>query len=67
MELTDPNMQTVEEIEKELTHQENSDITDPKKKKFVALYQARTVLSHIGTMAERRMARTQLKRMKNLG
>ena len=40
---------------------------DFKKKKFLALFQARTVLSKIGTMAERATSKKQLKRMKKLG
>jgi hypothetical protein len=38
-----------------------------KEKKFVALYKARTIISHIGTMSERQSAKRQLKRMKELG
>jgi hypothetical protein len=34
------------------------------KKKFIALYQARTILSKIGTMPERRLCAKQLKLMK---
>ncbi len=40
---------------------------DPKRKKYVALFQARTILSKIGTMAERQTSRKQLKRMIKLG
>ena len=40
---------------------------DFKVDKFKALYQARVVLTEIGTMEERRICRTQLKRMKELG
>ena len=72
MEPCDPNMQTAskEEMDRlfsaeEERHAEIDD--DPKKKKFIALFQARTVLSKIGNMAERRMSKTQLKRMKKLG
>jgi len=38
-----------------------------KEQKFVALFKARTIISHIGTMEERRIALKQLKRMKDLG
>ena len=40
---------------------------DYKKEKYVALFQARTILSKAGTMAERRVCNTQLKKMKKLG
>lgn len=40
---------------------------DYKRDKFVSLFKARTILSKIGTMAERQMCRKQLKRMKKLG
>lgn len=39
----------------------------PKAQKFVALYKARTIISHLGTMQERMSAKKQLKRMKDLG
>ena len=38
-----------------------------REQKFVALFKARTIISHIGTMEERRIALKQLKRMKDLG
>lgn len=38
-----------------------------KEKKFVALFKARSILSHIGTMTERRTSKVQLERMKRLG
>ena len=40
---------------------------DYKKKKYVSLFTARTVLTKIGTMEERRVCSKQLKRMKKLG
>lgn len=40
---------------------------DYKIDKYKALYQARTVLTEIGTMEERRICKAQLKRMKELG
>jgi len=40
---------------------------DYKREKYIALYQARTVLAKVGTMAERRVCSTQLKRMQKLG
>lgn len=40
---------------------------DYKKEKYIALYQARTILSRHGTMEERRVCSKQLKRMKKLG
>lgn len=70
MEANNPNMQAAseEELQKraEVEDQLESE-TDPKKKKFLALFQARMILSKIGNMAERRMSKTQLKRMKKLG
>lgn len=38
-----------------------------KKEKFMALYQARTVLSKVGTMQERSICKRQLERMKKYG
>jgi len=38
-----------------------------KREKYVALYQARTILAKAGTMEERRVCNIQLKRMKKLG
>lgn len=38
-----------------------------KEQKFVALFKARTIISHIGTMEERRISLKQLKIMKDLG
>lgn len=35
--------------------------------KYISLYRARTILSLIGTMEERRISKNQLKRMKKLG
>lgn len=43
------------------------DTVDYKKDKYVALFQARTILAKAGTMAERRVCNAQLKRMKKLG
>ncbi len=40
---------------------------DYKKKKYVSLFSARTVLTKIGTMEERRVCSRQLKRMKKKG
>lgn len=40
---------------------------DYKKEKFIALFQARTILSKHGTMKERQICGAQLKRMKKLG
>lgn len=40
---------------------------DPKKKKFLALFQARMVLLKIGTVQEKQTSKVQLKRMKELG
>jgi hypothetical protein len=40
---------------------------DIKRKKYISLYQARTILSKIGTMEERRISNRQLKRMRKLG
>lgn len=40
---------------------------DYKKEKYIALYQARTILSKHGTMKERQICLNQLKRMKKLG
>ena len=40
---------------------------DHKKKKYIALFQARTILSQIGTMPERNIVRKQLKIMKKKG
>jgi hypothetical protein len=40
---------------------------DPKRKKFIALYQARTILSQIGRQDEKRIARKYLKIMKRDG
>lgn len=40
---------------------------DYKKEKYIALYQARTILAKHGTMPERRMCKKQLDRMKKLG
>ena len=40
---------------------------DYKKEKYIALFQARTILSKHGTMSERQSASKQLKRMKKLG
>ena len=38
-----------------------------KEQKYVALYKARTIISEIGTMQERSICKSQLKRMKKLG
>jgi hypothetical protein len=40
---------------------------DYKKEKFIALFQARKILSKHGTMEERRICSKQLLRMKKLG
>jgi hypothetical protein len=44
-----------------------AELKSAKEKKFVALYKARSILSHIGTMTERRVSKEQLARMKKLG
>jgi hypothetical protein len=40
---------------------------DYKKKKFITLFKARTILAKIGTMPERQLCRKQLRRMKKHG
>ncbi len=40
---------------------------DPKKFKFVTLYKARLIVSKLGTMKEREIARKQLKIMRKKG
>lgn len=55
------------EIESKQIRKEAKVGDDPKKKKYVALFQARSILAKIGTMQERSIAKKQLKRMKKLG
>jgi len=60
-------MDTGREIAQPTTNVDTLEDPEYKKKKYVALYQARTILSKAGTMAERRVCTAQLKRMKKLG
>jgi len=57
---------TMDMTDTSFTHEPEEE-QDYKTKKHLALYEARTVLSMIGTMEERRTSRKQLKRMCKLG
>lgn len=67
-EIQDIEDMSNEELEKESKmDQKVVGSKDYKKEKFIALYQARTILAKHGIMQERQICSKQLKRMKKLG
>lgn len=66
-EVNSDKSDSIKELE-ELTEEEQKQASaEFKRKKYKALYQARTIISKIGTMQERNICGRQLKRMQKLG